>query len=115
MTHTGGGFRERQLAGSLRYDPDPASEEGLALSLTQSYGPGAVGGTEVLLGRRYLGGLQAADAGETPARLEAKVGYGWVLGRAGLVGTPEFGVGIDADSRAMSLGWRLTEARRQAG
>ena len=38
------------------------------------------------------------------------MGYGWALGGGGLVGTPELGVGIDADSRAMSLGWRLTEA-----
>ena len=111
LTHTDGGFRERHLAGSLRYDPNPASEEGLAMSLTQSYGARSAGGTEALLGRRYLAGLQAADAGETPRHLEAKVGYGWALGRGRLVGTPELGVGIDADSRAMSLGWRLTEAR----
>ena len=76
-------FRERGVAGSLSWDPDPQSDLGPSLSLSQTVGVSATGGAEALLARDTLAGLADND-GESPGRqFEARLGYGRpVLGRS---------------------------------
>ena len=72
LTHEAGGFRERGLSGSLAWDPQPASDRGPSVSLTQTVGRSASGGMNALLSRDTLTGLAANDNGAERRRLEAR-------------------------------------------
>ena len=111
LTHEEEGFRERGLAGTLAWDPDPASDRGPALSLSQTVGSSASGRMEALFQPGRAGALGAADAdrGEPDRRhLEAKLGYGFALFDGRFTMTPEAGFGVSDASRDYSLGWRLS-------
>ena len=114
LTHADGGFRERGVAGSLSFDPDPGSDLGISASLRQTLGASARGGADALLGAEAPAALAAAnDNGRDPSRrLEARLGYGLLLAGGRLVGTPEAEIGLSNGTREYSLGWRLGEARR---
>ena len=115
LTHEEEGFRERGLAGTLAWDPNPASARGPALSLSQTAGSSASGGLEALFRPGRAGALGAADAdrGEPDRRhLEAKLGYGFALFDGRYTGTPVLGFGLSDTERETTLGWRLSEVRR---
>ena len=112
LTHEAGGLRERGIAGSLAWDPDPASDRGFAFRLRQTVGGSATGGMNALLSRRTLEGLAAHDAGDVQRRrLEATLGYGFPLFGDRFTGTPEVGVGLSDTDRDYRVGWRLGLAR----
>ena len=118
LTHEAAGLRDRGVAGTLAWNPPP-SGRGPGLTLTQSIGAGASGGTEALLSRDTLGGLAANDDdndnGGGRRRLEARFDYG--IGTFGdrFTMTPEIGLGLSQAGRDYSLGWRLTRAGSGAG
>ena len=115
LTHAEDGFRERGFAGSFAWDPDPASELGPSLSLSQTVGAQATGGMEALLRPGTVDVL--GEAGEdddddlSRRRLEAKLGYGFAVFGGGWTGVPEVGLGLTDTSRETTLGWRLAETR----
>ena len=113
LTHEAGGLRERGIAGSLAWDPDPASERGFAFRLRQTVGGAATGGMNGLLSRRTLEGLAANDGGGDlqRRRLEATLGYGFPLFGDRFTGTPEVGVGLSNADRDYRVGWRFALAR----
>ena len=113
LTHEAGGLRERGIAGSLAWDPDPASERGFAFKLRQTVGGAATGGMNGLLSRRTLEGLAANDGGGDlqRRRLEATLGYGFPLFGDRFTGTPEVGVGLSNADRDYRVGWRFALAR----
>ena len=113
LTHEAGGFRDRGIAGSLRWDPRPDSERGFALTLTQTMGASASGGMDALLGRGTLEGLAANGDGKEleNRRLELKIGYGFGVFGDRFTATPEAGLGLSNSHREYSLGWRLGLAR----
>ena len=115
LTHEDGSFRERGIAGSLAWDPDPSSERGTKLTLSQTMGAEASGGMDALLrpGTSRVPGA-ANDAGEElrKRRLEAKLGHGFAVLDGRYTGTPEFGLGLTQTSREYILGWRLSQAPR---
>ena len=113
LTHEAGGLRERGIAGSLAWDPDPASERGFAFRLRQTVGWAATGGMNAFLSRRTLEGLAANDGGGDlqRRRLEATLGYGFPLFGDRFTGTPEAGVGLSNADRDYRVGWRLALAR----
>ena len=118
LTHEAAGLRDRGVAGTLAWNPPP-SGRGPGLTLTQSIGAGASGGTEALLSRDTLGGLAANDDDNDNVggrrRLEARFDYG--IGTFGdrFTMTPEIGLGLSDAGRDYSLGWRLTRAGSGAG
>ena len=118
LTHEAAGLRDRGVAGTLAWNPPP-SGRGPGLTLTQSIGAGASGGTEALLSRDTMGGLAANDDGDDNGggrrRLEARFDYG--IGTFGdrFTMTPEIGLGLSDAGRDYSLGWRLTRAGSGAG
>ena len=114
LSHADAGFRERGVAGSLSFDPDPGSDLGVSASLRQSLGGPAGGGADALLGTGLPSGLEPAndDGRDPPRRLEAKLGFGLPLADGHLVGTPQLRIGLSNHTRDYSLGWRLGEARR---
>ena len=85
LTHETGGFRDRGISGSLGFDPDPGSERGSALTLSQTTGASASGRVGALLGYRHLGGLAANDDGNAlgNGRLKLKMGYDFGVFGAG--------------------------------
>ena len=113
LAHEAGGLRERGIAGSLAWDPDPASERGFAFMLRQTVGWAATGGMNEFLSRRTLEGLAANDGGGDlqRRRLEATLGYGFPLFGDRFTGTPEVGVGLSNADRDYRVGWRLALAR----
>ena len=107
LTHEASGFRDRGLAGSLAWSPQP-SGRGPELTLTQTVGAGASGGKDALLARETLEGLAANDDGDGRRRLEARFGYGIGVSGGRFTMTPEIGLGLSDAGRDASLGWRLT-------
>ncbi len=105
------GFRDLGLSGSLAWDSDPASERGPSLSVTQTVGAAAVGGSHELFGRPTLAGLAATDDGPDldSRRLDLRAGYGFAVAGDRFTMTPEFGLGLSETGRDYTLGWRLTQ------
>ncbi len=101
------GFRDLGLSGSLAWDSDPASDRGPSLSVTQTMGAAATGGSQALLGRSTLAGLAAAEHGLARARLDLRAGYGFAAAGDRFTLTPEFGFGLSETSRDYTLGVRL--------
>ena len=115
LTHEAEGFRERGLAGSFSWDPDPSSDLGPSFLLRRTVGASATGGMDALLRPENVGLPGAADDdGEGPDRrhLEATFGYGFSLFEGRYTGTPTLGLGYSDTHRETTLGWRLGEARR---
>ena len=118
LTHEAAGLRDRGVAGTLAWNPPPPGR-GPRLTLTQTLGAGASGGTEALLSRTTLEGLAANDNDNDNVggrrRLETRFGYGFGMFEGRFTMTPEIGLGLSDAGRDYSLGWRLTRAGSGAG
>ena len=102
------GFADWGVAGSLSYDPDPASDLGLSLSLAPAWGGTATSGAHALHSRPTIAGLTADAARADPgARITAEAAYGLPLFGAAGVGTPYLGLGLADGSRDYRLGYRF--------
>ncbi len=115
LTHESEGFSERGFAGALAFDPDPASDRGPSLTLTQTVGASATGGMDALLSPDTARALGAAgDEGDElrRRRLEAKLGYGFSLFDGHYTDTPELGLGLTDTERELVLEWRISEKSR---
>ena len=129
LTHEDGSLREQGFAGSFAWDPDPASERGISLSLRQTVGGAATGGMNAVFSRSTLEGLAANDDGDVLGRrrLEASLGYGFAVFRDRYTTTPEIGfavfrdrytttpeigLGLSDSDREVKLGLRLMRAAR---
>ena len=115
LTHESAGFRERGIAGSFGWDPTPGSDRGPSLTLSQTMGLSAQGGSDALLGRTTLAGLAANDNGDEleRRRLELKLGYGFGAFGDRFTSTPKVGFGMSEGRRDYSLAWRLARDRRR--
>ena len=107
IAHEAAGLKDRGVSGSLAWDPDPASDRGPSLSLTQTMGAQAAGGADALLGRQTLADLAANDSGFENRRLELRLGYGLPALGDRFTSTPELGIGLSDAGRDYRLGWRL--------
>ncbi len=124
LTHEADGFRERGIAGSFGWDPDPGTDRGPLLTLTRSMGASATGGADALFGRTTLAGLAANDPGSESGagdddlanrRLELRMGYGFGAFGDRFTMTPEFGMGLSNGNRDYALGWRLVRRTGDRG
>ena len=117
VAHETPGFREWGASLAASWDPRPATDRGVSLTLTQSWGASPSGGMGVLLSRETLAGLAANDDGagrfEASSRLEGELGYGVAMFRGAFTGTPNVGFALShGGARVWRLGWRLTSAIR---
>ena len=110
--HEAAGFRDWGASAALSFDPRPASDRGLSMTLRQVWGASPSGGMEALLRRDTLTGL--APPGAAAGRLEATLSYGVPVFGGALTGAPSAGVGVSETSRDYRLGWRLTPAAQRA-
>ena len=120
MTHMSRGFRDWGFAASVDWKPEPDSDRGPSLTLSQTVGGSATGGMDALLGQRHLGGFEddpgsesGADGGDEFAdrRMELRLGYGVSMLEDRYTLTPELGVGLSNGHREYTLGWRLNAAQ----
>ncbi len=112
LTHADGHLRERGFAGSLVWNPTPASGLGPSLTVRQTIGASPSGGMDALLSRETLAGLAANDNGADSARrFEVTLGYGLPVPGGRFIGTPEIGLGLTDVGREYRLGWGLGLAR----
>ncbi len=111
LTHAASGFRERGIAGSLTWDPDPVSELGWRLALRQSVGSSPTGGMAALFEANPVLLLDDTPAGSTAggSQLEATLGYGLAL-PGGYVGMPEVGFALSGTGRELRTAWRVNLA-----
>ncbi len=109
LAHEAKGFRGWGLSGSFAWGP-VTGERGPRLSLTQTVGVPALGGTDALLTRRTPAGPATGEPGDSlrGRRLEARFGYGFPAFRHRFTATPEIAVGMSDTGRDYSIGWRLT-------
>ena len=107
VAHQASGLKDRGVSGSIAWDPNPSSDRGPSLSLTQTLGAQAAGGSDALLGRQTLDDLAANDNGSGSRRLELKLGYGLPAFGERFTGTPELGFALSDTAREYRLGWRL--------
>ena len=106
LTHDDGGFRERGFAGSLTWDPDPASDRGPSLTISQTVGAQASGGMEQMWAQGAPADL-ARGGGEMSAAFGAEVGYGLAVAGAHLL-TPYGGLALsDGGAGTLRVGGRL--------
>ncbi len=116
LTHEASGFRERGFAGSIVWDPEPRSDRGPSLTLSQTVGAAAKGGVEALLRPETARTLDAAndneDSDQRSRRLEAKLDYGWPVFAGRFTAAPEIGFRLSESDREYVHGWRLAEAKR---
>ena len=101
------GFRDLGLSGSLAWNPDPASDRGPSMTVTQTLGAAAAGRSHALLGRPTLTGLAATEDGLDHRRLDLRAGYGFAAADDRFTMTPELGLSLSEIGRDYTVGWRL--------
>ena len=112
LAHEAAGLKDWGVSGSFAWDPNPGSDRGPSLTVTQTLGASAAGGADALLGRQTLADLAANDNGSESRRLELRLGYGVPAFGERFTSTPELGLGLSNDGREYRIGWRLTSAVR---
>ena len=115
LTHEADGLSDSGFGGTIAWDPAPSSKRGPLLSLRQTFGGSATGGTDALFSREAMDGLAANGNSGGNRRLEGRIGYGLPVFGGRFTGTPEIGFGLSDSGRDYSLGWRLTREGRDAG
>ena len=108
LMHEANKFEEHGISGSVSWDRDQSSEQGLAVTVRQSLGAEAAGGAGGLLEQQTMAGLRQADGAASAGRLDAKLGYGLPMLGNRLTGTPWLGLGLSGNGRDYTLGWRLS-------
>ena len=108
IAHASDDLKDRGFAASLAFDPEPASERGPSLALTQDWGGQAKGGLDALFVDDPL--EDRTGSGETTARWTAEGAYGFPAFSGRATGSPHVGLGLATAARDYSIGWRLTPA-----
>ena len=114
LSHEAKGLGDTGFAASLAWEQAPSSKRGLSLTLRQSVGGAASGGTDALFSREVMDGLAARD-NRGDQRLEGRIGYGLAVHGGRYTGTPELGYRQWDHGRDYRLGWRLTGEGSDAG
>ena len=107
LAHESDELKDRGIAASLAFDPDPASERGLSLALRQELGARSDGGLDALFAPAPL---DERTGGETTSRWTAQAAYGRPVFGGRFTAGPHAGLGLATGARDYTLGWRLSPA-----
>ena len=102
-------FKERGLAASVSWDPDPSTRRGPSLTLARERGGRAEGGLDALFEPQTPDSL-AAGIGDA-VRWRAEAAYGFAVPDTRYIAQPHAGLGVSAGEREYTLGWRVTPAK----
>ncbi len=108
ISHEDKGFERWNAEASVAYDPKPASDLGLSLSLKHQAGTQSTSEMEALFQADSLRAYQQDQAPALTQRLAAQAGYGVPL--RGYTATPYIEYGRSKDSRDYTLGWSVAPA-----
>ena len=108
IAHGSDDLEDRGFAASMVFDPDPASQRGPSLTLTQDWGGAARGGLDALFAPDPLD--RRSGDGEATARWTAEAAYGFPAFGGRFTGSPHVGLGLATATRDYTLGWRLAPA-----
>ena len=108
VAHGSDDLEDRGFAASIVFDPDPATARGPSLTLTQDWGGAAQGGLDALFASDPL--ADRTGGGEATARWTAEAAWGFPAFSGRFTGSPHVGLGLAADARDYSLGWRIAPA-----
>ena len=113
LAHEAKGFGERGLSASFAWDP-VTGDRGPRLSLTQTLGVPAQGGTDALLTHRTPTGPAGVPSDSLrDRRLEARFEYGFPAFGHRVTATPEIAVGLSDAGRDYSLRMPADARRRR--
>ncbi len=107
VAHQDSDFQEWGFAGSLAWDPTPASELGPSFTLQETVGAAATGGMRALMQRDSPADLTTNEV-RGGGRVEAEIGYGLPVWRGRFAGIPSFRFGSAGGGRTARLGYRLS-------
>ena len=111
LAHEAEGFHDWGVAGLLSYDPTPASDLGLSLSVSPAWGGQATSAAAALWARPTMAGLTAeAPRAEPAGRIAAEAAYGLPLFGGDATGTPYLGLRLADSDREYRLGYRIRAA-----
>ncbi len=102
-------FKERGLAASVSWDPDPSTRRGPSLTLARERGGRAEGGLDALFEPATPDSLAAGI--DDAVRWHADAAYGFAIPGRRFTASPYAGVGLFAGGRQYTLGWRVTPAK----
>ncbi|MDE0456571.1 MAG: hypothetical protein OXI15_04695, partial [Chromatiales bacterium] len=105
LAHENDALKDRGVAASLGFDPDPATERGPSLTLRQALGARATGGLDALFASDPL---EDRTGGEATGRWSMEAAYGLPAFGGRYTASPHAGLGLSATARDYSLGWRLS-------
>ena len=118
LSHAAEGFRARSVSGSLSWDPTPASERGLELTMRQIAGAQSARGGDATFEQDTLARLAAGGFGRdtlAEREFEIRLSYGLAALGNGFTSKPELGFGLSNGQRDYSVGWRLMREGRYGG
>ena len=109
LTHESRGFRIVGIAGSLSWNPKPATNQGPSFTIGQTAGASATGGMNALFGRGIPAEPAANESGDglRDRRVEVRASYGVSAFGGRFDSIPELGFALGRGHREYSLGWRL--------
>ena len=105
LAHENDDLEDRGISAALGFDPNPATERGLSLSLRQALGGQASGGLDALFATDPL---EDRTGSEATSRWTMEAAYGFPVFGSRFTGSPHIGLGLSPDARDYRLGWRLT-------
>ena len=111
LAHEASGFREWGASAALGWNPEPSSALGPSASLRHTRGASSTGGTDALLARRTMVGLDANDDERPGGTLEVELGYGFPVLGGRAVGTPHVGLALRESGETLRLGYRYRVGR----
>ena len=112
ITHRDDELEDRGFAASFAFDPDPATQRGLSLTLRQDWGGAARGGLDALFATDPLS--ERTGSAEETSRWHTEAAYGFPVFSGRFTGSPHVGFGFTSGARDVTLGWRLTPAAANA-
>ncbi len=108
IAHGNDDLEDQGFAASLAFDPNPGTERGLSLTLSQDWGGSAKGGLDALFATDPL--ADRAGTAEATSRWQAEAAYGLPAFSGRFTGSPHVGLGLATGERDYTLGWRLSPA-----
>ena len=110
VAHGSDDLEDRGFAASMVFDPDPATQRGASLTLTQDWGGPAQGGLDALFAPDPLDKRSGSEGSEATARWAAEAAWGFSAFGGAFTGSPHVGLGLATGARDYTLGWRLAPA-----
>ena len=107
LAHEDNDFEDWGVSAAVAFDPNPASERGLSLTLRHELGGSAKGGLDALFAAESLRPRAGAEAAGV---WTAEAAWGFPAFGGRFTGSPHAGWGLTDTARDATLGWRLARA-----